>query len=71
MGLNRIPGVSRETFEGMGTDSKLDVLYDVAFDTHRRVMALEKRKKWDKVASITGGIIGGFVAVVTKGIFWK
>ena len=71
MTSNRIPGVSRESFESMATDSKLDILYDVAFDTHRRVMALEKRKRLDKIASITGGIIGGFVAVITKGIFWK
>ena len=63
--------ITKETFEGMDTDSKLSVLFDLSQDTHKQIVALNGRKRVDKAMSVAGGVIGGFLAVAGKTIFWK
>jgi len=63
--------ITKDTFEGMDADSKLSVLFDISQDTHRQITVLNSRKRVDKALSITGGIIGGFVAMAGKWALWK
>lgn len=56
--------VSRETFEGYDTDSKLDTIYDILAGDNgvcHRLTRLEKRSLVDRGISAVGGIIGGAV----------
>ena len=63
-------GISKETFQGYSTDSKLDTLFDYVLDIHKwqhdqpvicekRLRKLENRKWINTGASGGGGIIGG------------
>lgn len=61
--------ITRKTFEHMDTDSKLNVLFDYAVDTHARLKKLESRKRFDSVLSGMMGIIGGFCAMLGIKIF--
>jgi len=36
-----------------------------------RFVKLEHMKKWNAIASAGGGIAGGFLAMITKMMFWK
>lgn len=63
--------ITKDTFGDMDTDSKLNVLFDISTDTHKQITALNKRKRVDKALSITGGVIGGFIAIAGKSVFWK
>lgn len=56
--------ITRETFEGMNTDSKLNVLFDYLVDSNQRLQILEKRKRFDTAFSGTMGVIGGFIAMI-------
>ena len=73
-------GISRETYEQMDQDSKLNVLFDYALESHKcacdvqgRIEKLEKkvdrRKRFDTSVSAVTGVIGGFLAVIGMG-FW-
>jgi len=66
-----MPIASKETFEKASTDVKLDLLYDCSEAIYVKLAKLENRKRTDKALSFTGGVIGGIVAVVMKGVFWK
>ena len=63
--------IEKKTFEGMDTDSKLNVLFDYTQDIYCKVGNLENRKKTDKALSLFGGIMGGVLAVFGKWMFWK
>ena len=63
--------ISRETFQGMDTDSKLDVLFDYSVAMCEDIKTLKKRKKFDTVFSGGMGFVGGFTAVLAKAVFWK
>jgi len=63
--------ITKDTFDGMDIDSKLNVLFDLSQDTHKQICALNARKRWDKALSIIGGVFGGFIAVVAKWSFWR
>ena len=63
--------ISRETFQGMETDSKLDVLFDYSLTMCEDIQALKKRKKIDTVISGGMGFVGGFTAMLAKVVFWK
>lgn len=63
--------ISRETFQGMDTDSKLDVLFDYNVMMCQDIQALKKRKKIDTIVSGGMGFLGGFTAVLAKAVFWK
>ena len=63
--------ISRETFQGMETDSKLDVLFDYTLAMCDDIQALKKRKKIDTVISGGMGFVGGFTAMLAKVVFWK
>jgi len=59
-------GISKETFEQMDVNSKLNVLFDyaeeaiqVAKDLDKKI---EKRKKFDTVTAAAMGFLGGIVA---------
>lgn len=63
--------ISRETFESMNTDSKLNILFDYTVEIHKKVKEFENRKRVDKAMSILGGAVGGFIAITMKYIFWR
>ena len=72
-----------ENFEKIeSTEVKLNILFktivsytekiDNRFEAGNiRFKKLENRKLVDKGFSFIGGIIGGIIAIFTKGIFWK
>lgn len=61
---NRI-GITKETFKGYNTDSKLDTLYDLAITTDETVQSLKKRKKYDTgIALMFAGVMGFFGGLV-------
>jgi len=81
-GLRAMPSPTKDTFKGYTVDSKLDTLYDFHIETIgllertcERVDVVEKGQKNWKVVSGTvavgSGLIGGFIAMVTKFAFWK
>ena len=66
-------GISRETFSGYDTDSKLDTLFDYVHAIYeqscsgdakleKRVVALERRKRFDTGLSAFMGLAGGMIA---------
>lgn len=85
-------GIEKDTFHGMETEDKLNVLFDYHVSMHNliyrllseqcpkqkedcggrmdkldgRVGKLEGRKWISATASAAGGIVGGFVAIVSK-----
>lgn len=73
-------GISKETFDSLGTDGKLSILFDYLTEIHsqqkdqfekgsKRFEVLEKQKlKSYSIAGI-GGMVGGFIAVMTKKFF--
>jgi hypothetical protein len=68
-------GISKDTFRGMDTDSKLGVLFDYSHDNYHSIEgmktsieALKKRPFVDKCLSFAGGAIGGFLAAL--GLKW-
>uniref|UniRef100_A0A6H1ZRE6 Uncharacterized protein n=1 Tax=viral metagenome TaxID=1070528 RepID=A0A6H1ZRE6_9ZZZZ len=63
--------ISRETFQGMETDSKLGVLFDYSVAICEDIKTLKKRKKIDTVISGGMGFAGGFTAMLAKVVFWK
>ena len=63
--------ISKETFSGMETNSKLDVLFDYTLAMCDDIQALKKRRKLDTVFSGGMGFIGGFSAMLAKVVFWK
>ncbi len=63
--------ITKDTFERMDSNSKLSVLFDLSQDTHKQLTALTKRKRVDKALSVTGGIIGGFAAMIGKSLLWR
>lgn len=75
-------GISRDTFEQMDTDSKLNVLFDYAVNAcetaktaHDISEKLDKRiskgHKVDMFLAGTMGFIGGLVGFVGKAIFGR
>jgi len=74
--------VSKDTFKGYSTDSKLDTLYDLQVMTistidkrinnhDKRIIKIERRKRFDTSVAAGSGILGGFVAMILKLVFWK
>ena len=63
--------ISRETFQGMEWDSKLDVLFDYSVAMCEDIKVLKKRRKLDTMFSGGMGFVGGFTAVLAKVVFWK
>lgn len=59
--------VTRDTFEKMDTDSKLNVLFDLHDGTRRAIKVLEGRKIFFSTLSLFGGMAGGILAVMGKG----
>jgi len=74
--------ISKETYKGFDVDSKLNVLFDYAIESHRcmninreKVEALDKkldrRKRVDTAVSGATGFIGGAVMVFFKWVAGK
>jgi len=70
-------GISKETYTGMDTGSKLNVLFDYAIESHRCAHANEekieeldkkfdRRKRMDTAVSGASGFVGGAVMVFVK-----
>jgi|GEM_PF-3098864 len=80
-----MPEVSKETFKGYSTDSKLDTLFDYQKEIHGILAArIEKcdlkfknlengQRNWKikmGTAAAGSGFLGGFVATLLKLKFW-
>lgn len=66
--------ISKDEFVAITeTNAKLNILYgyihDVCENHHARIDVLEKAKRRDTATSGMLGIVGGFVAVVGKGLW--
>ena len=48
--------ISKQTFSGYSTDSKLNTLFDIAVDTMGHVEKLETVKKWSNTYAFFGGM---------------
>jgi len=75
-------GISRETYEKMGADDKLNVLYDLHKDTYKctceaqeKLAILEKkvdqRRKIDSTVAAGMGLVGGATVWIVKWIAGK
>ena len=74
--------ISKETYKGFDVDSKLNVLFDYAIESHRcavineeKIEALDekfdRRKRFDTAVSGATGFIGGAVMVFFKWVAGK
>ncbi len=57
-------GISKDTFEKMDTDSKLNVLFDYIVDFCKNAKILEDRYEGLEKKSTRWGAIGGFITAV-------
>jgi len=68
-------GITKETFKGFDTDSKLNTLFDYTIDTKADISEIKqqisKRKKIDTTVAACMGFIGGFAAMAGKWIVGK
>lgn len=66
-------GISRETFERLDTDSKLNVLFDFALNANKTAIvahetveklteAVRRRRKLDTTIAAAMGLLGGMIA---------
>ena len=73
--------ISKDTFESLQVEDKLNALFDVAVTTleyqkkqvekcDKRFGVLEKRKLKDTSIGAGSGMIGGFLAVIAKKLLW-
>ena len=69
-------------FEQLPTETQRVVLFKAVVDLGRQIdeqvpdckkrfRELERQKKWNMAAASGGGIIGGFLAMLGKALFWK
>lgn len=69
-------GIEKDTFQGMQTEAKLNVLFDYVREIRDkpecqigkcepRLKKLEDRKWKDRGISSASGLFGGFIAVIT------
>ena len=58
--------ISKETFERMDIDSKLNTLFDITVSIDQRLQNLENRKLFNTTLSAFTGAIGGFLAIIAK-----
>ena len=65
--------VTKETYEKLPVENKLDVLYDYITNVHSKAVVIEekldKRKGFDVTVSGFMGLVGGIVAVVGKSLY--
>ena len=59
--------VTRDQFDKI---KDMDVKLGILFDTSMKTQRMLKGKRLD-IKDFTGGIVGGFVAVITKMLVWK
>ncbi len=75
-------GITKDTYKGMDTDSKLNVLFDYALESYHCACANEekieeldkkfdRRKKIDTAVSGASGFVGGAVMVFVKWMVGK
>lgn len=62
--------VSKETFEDADEATKLNLLFDIAIQTHKDIKKIQGRKLFNTTAAFAGGIVGGFAAITAKWVFW-
>ena len=68
-----IYSISHDTFKGMETDSKLNVLFDLAVFNYNQVQELRAQQRstqmWNWRISAIFGFIGGICAHIAEKIF--
>ena len=68
-------GISKETFKGFDTDSKLNTLFDYTIDTRIDVseirVQITKRKKIDTTVAGMMGLVGGAAVMFGKWVMGK
>jgi len=60
-----------EIFKSMPLEKQIVVLFKNVVEVKDDVKKLKARKWLNTGASATGGIVGGFVAMLLKTAFWK
>jgi|GEM_PF-2679813 len=75
---DKINGISRETFDRMDVNAKLGILFDLTFESNKKiqdikkeVVQLKKRGFYHKACSSAGGVIGGMLAAIGIKQFWN
>lgn len=67
-------GITRQTFEESTIDTKLNILFDCSCSLNDKfnenAKSLEKYRVKLFIFASGGGIIGGFLAIVSKWAFW-
>lgn len=77
--MNRSMIVTPELFETLDANQKLDTLFFYISAIHEnleiqeeqiedRFCKIEKRKWWNTAMAASGGFVGGFAAVLSKGL---
>ena len=68
-------GISKETFKGFDTDSKLNTLFDYTIDTRADVSEIKKqivnKRKVDTTVAACMGFVGGFAAMAGRWLVGK
>jgi len=59
-------GITRESFSKLSHGSKLDILFDLTCNVHKRLETLEKRKIYDKLLALLVGLFAGGAAWIIK-----
>jgi len=63
LGVCKMNGIkiSKETFEKLGVEEKLNALFDVHISTFQRIEKLEKRRWYDPIKALGFGGVAGFL----------
>jgi len=68
---NGLDGISRETYKVLNSEQKELIIFDLLVNIHRRTKCLERGKTFNTACATGGGIIGGFLAIVGKYLFFE
>ena len=64
--------ISKTTFKGIKeSNTKLDILYDMLYDTQEEIVKLNARKYWDTTYAGLAGMLAAVTTVLGKTVFWK
>lgn len=66
--------ITKEVFEGLPSEAKLNAIFDCLEETGKRLTAIDtqlaKKRRVDTIAAGIGGFIGGIITVVGQGLFF-
>ena len=72
MDIDKLNGlITREDWINFSSDQRDWIVFNLIQKIEKRVMALEKRKRFDTSISAVSGFVGGVTAFVGKMLFFK